>query len=413
MKRKSLPSAFFIGWRYLFSKKRHNIINVISIISMVGIGVSAAALIIVLSVYNGMEDFVQRCFNSFNPDIRITAVEGKSFAADSIPMDRLAAISDVDKLSQVVSDLALMTYGERQILVIMKGVDDDYLSVTGIDTLLIDGSSELTYDSIYTAAMLGAVVAGNIQLNLRSPEMLKVYYPKRFSKNLANPMNAFNTDMLIPSGVFASYTEYDSKMLFVPLDFARRIMNYEGELTSVELHLKNAKASHRVQKEVSAIVGDRYEVKDKYQQEETLYKTMKSEKLIIYVILAFILFVAAFNIIGTSGMLIIEKKNDVGVLYTMGARKSLVKMLFCIQGSLVSLIGGLAGLVIGFVVCVLQQCFHIVKLGDGGSGYLLDYYPVQMDVSDFLSVFFTILIISMITSFIPVRHIKYLTAKNQ
>lgn len=396
----------------MFSKKKHNIINVISIVSMVGIGVSAAALVIVLSVFNGMEGFVQQCFNSFNPDYQITAQEGKSFAVDSFPMDKLKAVDGVKGVYEVVSDLTLMTYDERQILVTLKGVEANYLSATKLDTLVIDGYSQLKYDSNYNAAVLGAVVAGNIQLNLRSPEMLKIYYPKRLKKNLSDPLTAFNTEMLLASGVFASYTDYDSKIVFVPIDFARQIMDYEGQVTSVEIQLEDKLLNAKIQKELQEIVGQDFVVKTKYQQEAMLYKTMKSEKLIVFVILAFILFIAAFNIIGTLGMLIIEKKNDIGTFYAMGARKSLVKLIFCVQGSCVSLLGGLSGLILGFIVCLLQQTFHIVKLG-GGEGYLLDYYPIQMEAVDFLLVLLTVMIISFITSMIPTRRLRDVVAKAQ
>lgn len=396
----------------MFSKKKHNIINVISIVSMVGIGVSAAALVIVLSVFNGMEGFVQQCFNSFNPDYQITAQEGKIFAVDSFPMDKLKAVDGVKGVYEVVSDLTLMTYDERQILVTLKGVEANYLSETKLDTLVIDGYSQLKYDSNYNAAVLGAVVAGNIQLNLRSPKMLKIYYPKRLKKNLSDPLTAFNTDMLLASGVFASYTDYDSKIVFVPIDFARQIMDYEGQVTSVEIQVEDKLLNAKMQNELQGVVGQNFVIKSKYQQEAMLYKTMKSEKLIVFVILAFILFIAAFNIIGTLGMLIIEKKNDIGTFYAMGARKSLVKLIFCIQGSCVSLMGGLSGLLLGFIVCLLQQTFHIVKLG-GGEGYLLDYYPIQMEALDFLLVLLTLMIISFITSMIPTRRLRDVVEKAQ
>lgn len=396
----------------MFSKKKHNIINVISIVSMVGIGVSAAALVIVLSVFNGMEGFVQQCFNSFNPDYQITAQEGKTFAVDSFPMDKLKAVDGVKGVYEVVSDLTLMTYDERQILVTLKGVEANYLSETKLDTLVIDGYSQLKYDSNYNAAVLGAVVAGNIQLNLRSPKMLKIYYPKRLKKNLSDPLTAFNTDMLLASGVFASYTDYDSKIVFVPIDFARQIMDYEGQVMSVEIQVEDKLLNAKMQNELQGVVGQNFVIKSKYQQEAMLYKTMKSEKLIVFVILAFILFIAAFNIIGTLGMLIIEKKNDIGTFYAMGARKSLVKLIFCVQGSCVSLMGGLSGLLLGFIVCLLQQTFHIVKLG-GGEGYLLDYYPIQMEALDFLLVLLTVMIISFITSMIPTRRLRDVVEKAQ
>ena len=405
MKSNSFQTARFIGLRYLFSPKKHHAINVISIISMIGIMVSSAALIIVLSVFNGMEGLVRNSFNSFNPDYQILPKEGKVFSTDTFPMMELQKLEGVQAAYEVVSDMTLMTYNEKQLLVSVKGVAPDYLHSTGVDSLLYDGSAILQY-SEGPAAVMGAVAAGNIQLNMRSPERLKVYYPKRLLKNLSDPARAFNIDYVIPAGVFASYTEYDEKYVFVPLDFARSIMNYEAEVTSIELKLKNPKDYAKIRASIENVLGGNYILKDKYQQEETLYKTMKSEKLMVFVILAFILVVAGFNMIGTLSMLIIEKKEDLSVLYAMGARKSLVRKIFMVQGGFISLLGGLAGLLIGLLVCFLQMKFHIVGLGDGSSGYLINYYPVQLEWLDFVMVLFTILIISIITSYIPIRYMK-------
>lgn len=405
MKSNSFQTARFIGLRYLFSPKKHHAINVISIISMIGIMVSSAALIIVLSVFNGMEGLVRSSFNSFNPDYQILPKEGKVFATDTFPMAELQKLKSVQEVFEVVSDMTLMTYNEKQLLVSVKGVSPDYLHSMGIDSLLIDGNATLQY-SEGPAAVMGAIAAGNIQLNLHSPEQLKVYYPKRLLKNLADPSKAFNIDYVIPAGVFASYTEYDEKYVFVPLDFARSIMNYENEVTSIELKLRNPGNYAKIRTSIEKVLGGNYILKDKYQQEESLYKTMKSEKLMVFVILAFILVVAGFNMIGTLSMLIIEKKDDLSVLYAIGARKSLVRKIFLVQGGFISLLGGLAGLLIGLLVCFLQMKFHIVGLGDGSSGYLINYYPVQIEWLDFAFVLLTILIISLITSYIPVRYMK-------
>lgn len=405
MKSNSFQTARFIGLRYLFSPKKHHAINVISIISMIGIMVSSAALIIVLSVFNGMEGLVRTSFNSFNPDYQILPLEGKTFSLDTFPMEELRQLKGVQSAYEVVADMTLMTYNEKQLLVSVKGVGPDYLHDTGIDTLLYDGNASLKYGE-GPAAVMGAVAAGNVQLNLHSPEPLKVYYPKRLLKNLSDPSRAFNIDYITPVGVFASYTEYDEKYVFVPLDFARAIMNYESEVTSVELKLRDSHDYAKIRPSIEQVLGGHYLLKDKYQQEETLYKTMKSEKLMVFVILAFILVVAGFNMIGTLSMLIIEKKDDLSVLYAMGARKSLVRKVFMVQGGFISLLGGLAGLLIGLLICFLQMKFHIVGLGDGSSGYLINYYPVQLEWLDFVMVLLTILIISVITSYIPIRYMK-------
>lgn len=369
--------------------------------------VSSAALIIVLSVFNGMEDFVRQSFNSFNPDLVISPKVGKAFSLDTLPLSKLKSVDGVKNVHEVVSDMTLMTYGDRQLLVSVKGVDEQYLSMTGVDTLLIDGHAALKMQD-ENCAVMGAVAAGNIQLNLNSLEPLKVYYPKRTLKNLADPTHAFNVDFLHPMGVFASYTDYDAQYVFVPIDFARQMMDYDNEATSLELKLSDAGQYAKVQTKIESFLGDNFVVKNKYQQEELLYKTMKSEKLIVFVILAFILVVAAFNIIGTLAMLIIEKKEDLQVLYALGARSSMVRRIFLVQGSVISLLGGIIGLLLGALICLLQQTFHLVTLGDGGSGYLIDYYPVLMKPMDFLMVLATIVVISAVTSYIPIHHMKHI-----
>lgn len=412
MKSNSLHTASFIGLRYLFSKKKHHAINVISIISMLGIMVSSAALIIVLSVFNGMEGLVRTSFNSFNPDYQILPKEGKVFSTDTFPMAELQKLEGVQAVYEVMSDMTLVTYNEKQLLVSVKGVSIDYLQGTGIDTLLIDGNALLSYGE-GPCAVVGAVAAGNIQLNLHSLEPLKVYYPKRLLKNFADPSRAFNIEDIVPAGVFASYTDYDEKYVFVPLEFARSLMNYDSEVSSVELKLDNPRDYAKIRASVENVLGGNYILKDKYQQEESLYKTMKSEKLMVFVILTFILVVAGFNMIGTLSMLIIEKKDDLSVLYAMGARKSLVRKVFLVQGSFISFLGGLVGLLIGLLICFIQMKFHIVGLGDGSSGYLINYYPVRIEALDCVMILFTILIISVVTSYIPIRYMKNIVVEKK
>lgn len=392
-------TAFFFALRYLFSKKQHNIINVISLISMIGIMVSGAALVIVLSVFNGMEQMIGGWFNAFNPDFEITLAEGKSFATEAIPMDKIASLPEVASVHEVVSDLTLATYGECQELVRLKGVSSDYLKREDYANMLIDGSFDL-YHGSQPCAIVGNIAAGKLQINLLSYDLMKLYYPKRTKKNLSNPAEAFNTRFLHPSGVFNTNTTHDQTIVFCPIEFVRDLMQYEGQTTSVEVQLKNSKDYAKVQPRIQELTGDKFLVKNKYQQEETLFRTMQSEKLIIYVILAFILLVAAFNIIGSLGMLILEKRSDTRILRNMGAPDTLLSRIFLYEGVLISCIGGLAGMVLGAIICLIQQTFHVVKLG-GGDHYLVQHYPVAMQFTDFIWVGITILAISLITSCIP------------
>lgn len=394
----STKAALLIAWRYLFSKKKHNVINIISIISAIGIIVSSAALVIVLSVFNGMEGLVRNSFNRFNPDIEITAKEGKVIELDSFPLAQLKQLPNLKSLHEVVSDLTLVNYGECQVLTNFKGVSADYPAETGLEHLIYDGEFVLGTES-QPAAVLGATVAGMLRLNLNGLEMIELYYPKRLKKNLTLSTEAFNRQFLKPSGVFLTNTEYDKDYLFIPIEIAKQLCDYDHQATSVELYLYSDVAPLKeVQKSVESIVGEKYVVKNQYQQEEDLFRTMKSEKLIIFFILTLIIIMATFNIIGVIGMMIVEKKKDISVLYTLGANRSFIKQIFLFEGAFVSFIGGILGILLGFIICLLQQYLHLVKLGDGSEGFIIDYYPVAMQGEDFFLVFLAVIIVTLFAS---------------
>lgn len=393
-----------MAWRHLFSKKKHSLVNIISIVSAIGVLSGTAALVIVLSVFNGLEDLVVNSFNSFNPDLKVTLCEGKSFEWENFPTKAISQIDGVSSVEEVVSDLTLVEYNGKQHLIELKGVGTNYGHNSGFGNLIIDGEFCLDKDGCEYGIM-GAIAAGTLQVNLNSPELFKIYYPKRLRKNLGNPLDAFNTHFLNPAGVFASYTEYDDKYLICPIAFARNLMDYEGEVTSVEIFVKDEKQLSSIQKKVKEIIGNQYLVQDKFQQEELLFKTMKTEKMMIFVILAFILLIAVFNIIGTLSMIIIEKKEDISVLNYLGADRLLIRKIFMMEGMIISFIGGMVGMFIGWLVCFLQEKLHLITFGNGTESYLVDYYPVKMEWIDFLVVFATIFIISLIVSLIPSRRV--------
>jgi len=403
--RKSYKTALFLAWRYLFSKKEHNIINVISGISMIGIMVSTAALVVVLSVFNGMSDIIGGWFNALHADYEITLREGKSFATDSFPIQQLRQIPGVKAVNEIVCDLSLANYDDRQELLYLKGVPDNYFQTNHFEGMLVDGDTAL-YKLRQPCAIMGTGSAGKLEVNLLSYNLMKMYYPKRTKKNFANAAEAFNTRYIIPNGVICTNTNYDENYIFCPISFVRELMDYEGEVTSLEIQLKEGANTAKVRKQIADLAGEKFLLKDQQEQEDSLYKTMKSEKFMIYLILAFILILAAFNIIGALGMLILEKKTDTAVLFSMGASKSLIQKVFIYEGIMVSALGGLAGTLLGALICFLQQTFHIVKLGGGGAHYIIPYYPVQMRFTDLLVVLFTILVISLLTSIIPAYNLK-------
>lgn len=400
--------------------------NLISIISLLGVLVVSAALVVVLSVFNGMEEVVVQSFNKFNPDILISAEEGKTFPADSFPLAAVRGLDDVAAAREVVEDMALLTYNGCQVLVTLKGVTPDYVQTTKFKNILIDGADDLTAvlnqkgvpvltctelseneESLMPAsptwAVMGAGNAGTIQLNLNRFEPLKVYYPKRTKKNFANPAQAFKTVSLPPVAVFSTFTEYDDKYVFAPIDFVRDLMNYEGRLSAVEIELQNVENVESVQRQIADLLGDGFKVKNKYQQEELLFKTIKTEKLVIYLILVFILLLAAFNIIGTIGMLVVEKKQDVEILRQLGTNGKFIRRVFLLEGSLISVFGGLAGILLGSLLCFLQQTFHLISFG--GAHYVLSYYPVSMSIMDVAVVLLVVVVMGFLAALLPTRRV--------
>ena len=398
-------TALFFAWRYLFSKKKHNIINIISIISTIGIMVSTASLVIVLSVFNGLEDLVTNSFNQFNPDYVITPKQGKSFSIQDIDIEKIKDIPGVFAVEEIVSDLALITINNKQVLTHIKGVSNTYPQNLGLDTLIYDGTFSLVKNG-EQFVVLGAINAGTLDINLNGFELLKFHYPKRDKKNLSNPIEAFNTLYLKPSGVFLSNTQYDDQIVFVPIQFAKDLTGFNDEITSLEVILTKSSSKFIEQKSIEKIVGSNFMVKNKYQQEELLFKTMKSEKLMVFLILSFVLIVAIFNIIGVIGMLIVEKKKDISILNTLGADRKLIHSIFIYEGILISFLGALLGMFIGFIVCFVQQYFGIIKLGDGSEGYIIKYYPVIMSGFDFLIVFISVILISFLASTISIVGLK-------
>lgn len=372
--------------------------------------VSAAALIIVLSVFNGFQNLITHSFNSFNPDLQITPVEGKAIAVDSFPFQQIAQLPDVASVHEIVSDLTLITYKEQQTPAKVKGVDHRYVAARHMDELLLDGDFALSGGGLHYA-VCGAGMAAFLQLYLNELEPLTLYYPKRAKKSFVNPTDAFLEKKLMPNGVFATFTNYDDEYLFCDIAFARSLMDYPNLCTSVEVFVSKEKKLGSVKRALQELLGDDYLVQDKYQQEALLFKTMKSEKLMIYLILAFILLIAAFNIMSTMGMLIIEKKEDLKILSSLGATRSFITRIFVIEGLIISFLGGFLGMLIGALICFIQDTFHPISYGTGEGHYIIDHYPVALQGGDFLLVLITILIISLLSSYFPVKIIKKRYAK--
>ena len=400
-----MNTAFFIAKRYIISKKTHNIINIISAISFFGIMFSAMSLILVLSVFNGFERLIVGYFNAFNSDFHISASQGKVFDQDAFPFEKLRSIQGVNSCSSVLEDITLVGYDEKQFLAKLKGVDDEYGKANRFDTLIIDGQFLLQKGN-NDYMILGAGVAYHLGVNLAQFSSIKTFYPKRTSANLTNPMNAFNSNIIIPSGVFSVQTDYDAEYVLVPLRYAQELMNYPQKISAVEVFTIAKSNSKKIQKQIEALVGDAFVVKNKFQQEEMLFKVMQSEKVAIYAILTFILLLAMFNIVGTLAMLIIDKKDDMQILYHMGASKSMVQSIFMWEGFLINFSGGFIGLGLGAILCWIQQTFGLIKIGSDHATYTINIYPVQMQITDFFMVLAIVVLLGVVSTIIPVKKLS-------
>jgi len=396
----------YIARRYFIAKKSHNIINIISGISVAGVTIGTMALIIVLSVFNGFEKLVVSLFNSFNPDMLVTVKAGKTFNAGLIPEGTIRKIPGVLYLSETIEENALLKYKDKQIIVTIKGVGDDFVRMTRIDTMIVNGTFALK-NGEKVMAVLGYGVAYDVGASLQDyMNPLTVYVPRRNGSFGGGFENAFNSDVIFPSGFFSVQQDFDTKYVILPISFARKLLEYTNEVTAIEIGLDKNSDHEKIQNQLQKILGDKFAVKNRFQQEATLYKIMKSEKWAIFLILSFILLIATFNVIGSLSMLIIDKKEDISTLRSMGANDTLIRRIFLAEGLLISLIGAVAGLVLGGLTCWLQQVFGFVKLGAADSTFVVNAYPVHMQVPDFIFVFSTVMFIGILAAWYPVYNLR-------
>lgn len=389
---------FHIASRYLFSKKSKNIINIISWISMISIGVGSLALIVVLSVFNGLQSLVESMYESFEPDLKITIVEGKTIDLSELPLDRITAISGIDQYTRVIEEVVGIKNGENQCIATLKGVEDSFLSMTNIDTALIDGQAVLESQGI-NYGLVGYGIASRLGLYLENGENLNIYIPKRGDISSLSMSNAFTFKQITPSGIFFINPDFDEKYIVVPFSFLQEALKYEDQVTSIEISLSDANQLKSIQSTLKNILGEKYLVENRYEMNALLYKTNQAEKWITFMILAFILIIAAFNILSSLTILIMDKKEDIKVLRSMGASKSLIKRIFFTEGILINLIGAGGGLLIGTIICLLQQHVGLLKLGGG----IVEYYPVEIQPLDFILITTTVIIIGGFSSYFPVK----------
>jgi lipoprotein-releasing system permease protein len=398
--------SVYIAKRYLFAKKSRNAINIISAVSVAGVAVGTMALIIILSVFNGLETMVSAIFNTFDPDIKITAAEGKTFIADTSRLKLLSKVEGLSCYSLTLEENALLKYGDRQFIATIKGVDDNYAMVSNIDSSMWEGAFTLRSENGRPFAIPGIGVAQYLGIRISFITPLNIYVPRKTGGVTMNAENAFNKKFIFPSGIFQVEKEFDSKYVYIPIEFARELTEIEDGVSSIEIRFTEQADPHSVQKNIMKIFGKGFIVRNRYEQQEIFYKVMQSERLAIFFILTLIIIIASFNIMGSLTMLIIEKERDIEILKSLGADNNLIRKIFIFEGWLISIIGALMGIILGFVICWLQQTYGFVKLHS--ESLIMDSYPVVMKIKDFIIVPGTVLLIGYWAAWYPVR---FLTKK--
>lgn len=402
---------FYIAKRYLFSKKSHNAINVISAISVCGVALATLALVCTLSVFNGFQDLVATFFTAFDPELKITAVTGKVFDGQEARIEALRRMPEIAVFSESLEENAMVQYKDRQTMAVIKGIEDNFEDLTAIDSILFGRGQFVLHDEVVDYAIPGIELVSILGTGIKFLDPLEIYAPKRGVKvNMANPASSFNSADLYSSGlVFAvNQQKYDSSYILTSLQFARRLFQYDTEVSSVELKLKPDVDAGSVKSKIQKILGDDFRVQDRYEQQADTFRIMEIEKLISYIFLTFILMIACFNVIGSLSMLIIDKKADVVTLRNLGASDKLITRIFLFEGRMISLMGAVIGVALGLILCFIQQEFGLLSLGGGNSGgnFVVDAYPVSVHVWDIVIVFATVLVVGFLSVWYPVRYLS-------
>ena len=400
--------SLYIAKRYLFSKKSHQVINIISGVAVAGVALATMAMVCTLSVFNGFQGIVEKQFTAFDPQLKIKAVEGKYFDASDGSFAAVAALPQVSVVTRSIEDKAMAQYEGRQAMITLKGVEDNFEQLTGIRKALIGNGSFILSDSTTSYAICGGGLVSTLNCGIYHTRPLEIYAPRRGKKvSLTNPASNFTKGHLHSSGViFAVHQpKYDSNYLLTSIDFARDIFGRrEGEVSSIEISLHAGCDEAATIKEIEALIGNGFVIKDRYRQQEDIFKIMKIEKFISYIFLSFILLIACFNIIGSLSMLVIEKKRDVSTLRSMGAGNSLITNIFVAEGAMISIFGAMTGIAAGVILSLLQEHFGLLSMGGEGN-FVVDSYPVAIQWSDVLATFATVIVVGLIAVGLPTRYL--------
>lgn len=393
--------TFFIALRYLFSKKSQNAINIISMISVLGVVVSTAALVCVMSVFNGFVAVIEDSFAAFDAELQITATKGKVFDYERVK-DFLDRNNNIETYSYILEDDALIAYHDNQTPFTLKGVDKNYSSVFQLDSLMIEGQFRL-YDFDFDVSVVGIGLAAKLNLGVDYINGLTIYVPQRQGKiNIVRPDAAFKKGELFVSGIFSSYQpEIDDNTLIVPLEFAQKMYDYDSlTVSAIDLKLKNSKLLSKTQKELLQQAGNQFFVKNRTEQQEDYFKIIKIERMMIIIILSFMVFIAICNIIGSISILLIEKIEDIKILSNLGMNTRQTSAVFVAEGWLMSLMGVLVGLVLGTTLCLLQYQFGFIKMDENS---YIESYPVVVKALDIFFIFVSVVLIGLATAATTVK----------
>ena len=391
--------SFFIARRYLFSKKKQNAINIISAISVAGVAIGTTALIVILSVFNGIDLILLKSTDSMNPDLVISPIKGKFTNFDSLSYKALLIHTDIAYFNPVVEENALLKYGDRLKPVVVKGVLSDYGVTTGLQKNMVQGVFQLQEGDLY-ASVVGQGIAAELGIGLNFLTPLVFYYPNKEASSLNA---ALNTESSYPIGFFSSQQGIDSKYILTDIHFARKLFRLQKEISKIEIKLKNPEVLEKVKVQLQEISGENFKVEDKYELNRSFYAMMKSEKLVVFLVLLFILFIASFNIVGSISMLILDKKEDLATYKALGMTSGKIISVFRTEGNLITYVGAFIGMILGVLICFLQQMFGFIKLGEGN--YIIEAYPVKLVFGDIAFILLTVLLIGYIASYFPVKYL--------
>ena len=393
----------YIAKRYLLAKKSQNAINIISLIAVAGVAVGTMALITVLSVFNGFDSIIKSLYNSFDPEIKISLAEGKTFDPADYPFEEVSHLKAVLHFAEILEENVLLRYGDRQHIATILGVDDQFHLVTGVDTMIVDGSYKL-WEKQRPMAIVGIGIAYHLAIGLNFLNPINIYVIRRTGNFSMNPERAINRRYIFPAGIFSIEQQINTKYLLVPLAFARDLLQYPTEVTAIDLDIDDGADLEEVQEQIQSILGNTFRVQNRNEQNELFYRIMRSEKWAIFFILSFILIIASFNIIGSLTMLILDKREDINTLDSMGANAALIKRIFLLEGWMISFSGAVIGLILGSLLSWLQAKYGLIKLSGSGS-FIIDAYPVVFRWLDVVKVFFTVVAIGFFAAWLPVRYI--------